>query len=127
MDLSPLALQLRAAALGAGILEGGPGTLAIYPAPRPAPGGAPAAPSLVGLPITAASASGGDLTLTTSPANATGSGVPVWARILSGAGDWLIDGNVGEPDSGELLELPADTTIYAGGEIGLTSAVLHPG
>jgi hypothetical protein len=54
------------------------------------------------------------------PALVTETGVPTWARILNGNGVLVLDCDVGA--AGEMT-LTADV-LYAGGMVGLTSAVL---
>lgn len=127
MILSPAAHQARAAALAAALAGG---SLRIYSAPVPDPGGSPGGILLVQLPITSATASEGGTDLTFESALASGSGAPAWCRLTDQTGDWLLDGDVGAVGSGALVELDldiADWLLYAGGEINILTARILDG
>lgn len=121
----------RIAAIGLAI-DGGSGphaTLTIYTAPRPqstdeAISGQIA---IVELPFSVPSAlsvSGGILAFAPlSETMATGNGEPVWARIRDRDGHTVADLDVGPPDSGADIILPAGQ-IYRGATIAITGATI---
>ncbi len=118
----------RAQLLAAAIDEGsaGPATLKIYAGTRPAPG----------VPITdqvllvtlqfphpcAQSVSGGVLTLKPLAEQlVTASGVHSWGRIANRDGDFVADLDVGPPDSGADIEIPA-SELFTGALVRINTA-----
>lgn len=121
----------RVAAIGSAI-DAGTGlnaTLTVYSGPRPlsVDAGISNQVAIVELafPIpSAASISGGILTLAPLPETmATGNGSPAWARIRDRDGNAVADLDVGPPDSGADIILPADK-IYRGATIAITGATI---
>ena len=121
----------RVAAIAAAIDAGtGPNaSLTIYTGPRPdsvaAAISTQAAIVVLPFPVpSAASMTGGILTLAPLPETmATGDGSPVWARITDRDGHSVADLDVGPPDSGADIILPADN-IYRGATIAITGATI---
>ena len=110
-------------------LDSGAGNagIAIYPAPRPAPGAAAGAAPLVTI---ALAKPAGVLTnvLTLTPATAEGkmvlaSGTAAWARFFNGAGEWVMDCDVSDEAGTATVKMPT-TTLYAGGRCPLISSTL---
>ena len=50
-------------------------------------------------------------------------GTPTWSRWVNGNGAWVQDTDVGGPASSAAVKVSA-ATVYAGGEVSLTSAVM---
>lgn len=118
--------QLLAMAIDTG--SAAPAKLIIYGGTRPAPGAAiTVEPLLCALLFShpcAQSVTGGVLTLKPLAEQlATGSGAPTWARILDRDGDFVADLDVGIPESGADLEIPA-SEFFAGALIRINDATL---
>ena len=114
-------LDVIAAAIDADV---GAGLLRIYDGTRPASGGT-ATTLLAELTLTdpcAPAAASGVLTFSTITNNAAvAAGTATWARIVTSAGAWCIDMDVGT--SGSDLNLNA-TTISIGQDVAVTSATI---
>lgn len=111
---------------------GGAATLEIYAGAQPGGGNAISADSttLLGV-ITLASPCGiaqaDGLHLIPASAQATGTGVPSWARLRNGQGDWVMDGDAGAAgtDNGVFtLTLTAGSTVYPGGDLLFAGGVI---
>ncbi|MFM4963721.1 hypothetical protein ACEUBT_08205 [Aeromonas bivalvium] len=118
--------QLLASAIDAGSAD--QAMLRIYGGTRPAPGAAVTdQPLLCTLMFThpcAQSVTGGVLTLKPLAEQlATGGGAPTWARILNRDGEFVADLDVGIPESGADLEIPAPE-FFAGALIRINDATL---
>jgi len=119
-------VQLLATAIDEG--SAGAATLKIYTGPRPAPGAAITGQALL---VTlqfphpcAQSVTGGVLTLKPlAEQMVTGSGVHDWGRITNRDGDFVADLNVGPPESGADIEIPA-SELFAGAMVRIDSASL---
>ena len=119
-------VQLLATAIDEG--SAGAATLKIYTGPRPAPGAAITDQVLlVALQFPhpcAQSVTGGVLTLKPlAEQMATASGVHDWGRITNRDGDFVADLNVGPPESGADIEIPA-SELFAGAMVRIDSASL---
>ncbi|MDT3672847.1 MAG: hypothetical protein ROZ37_21220 [Aromatoleum sp.] len=114
----------------------GPGTIAIYAAPRPAPGAAPGAAALVTIPLAAGAGTidppTAQIVLATPiEAQIDADGAGNWARIYDGAGAWWADASVSNTagtgeiklDDGE--SVAGDAQLAAGAFARLVSAVLQ--
>jgi len=135
MDLRNTRLQRTADVLDA---QASAGHLLIYKGTRPATGAA-ATPTdlLADLPLARPVGSIENAVLTITPpddTNATGTGVPTWARLTDANGNYRIDGNVGITGSGALVEMEEDSgnpgypkSIIEGGLVIVTSASLTEG
>lgn len=98
----------------------------LYVAPRPEPGDTPAGVMLgeIVLDKPCGVVNAGQLVLTSSVIPvAVNSGGAAWARWVNGNGDWAMDTDCGNEASSAEVKLQ-DTTILAGGEVTLVSAVL---
>lgn len=100
--------------------------LRIYAAPRPAAGDVPAGVMLAEITLDkpCGVVNAGQLVLTSSAIPvAVNSGGADWARWVNGDGEWAMDTDCGNEASDAEVKLQ-DTTILAGGEVTLVSAVL---
>ena len=107
----------------------GPAAILLYAGTRPAPGAAPAGALLAAVPMAATAGTidtGNVRIVLTVPieAQAVEGGDPVWARIFDGAGAWWADASVSATGGGGEIELDS-ATLYAGGIVRLTSAILQ--
>lgn len=119
IEMSPTLLEAQQIARYqaiADVLAGG--ALVCYPAPRPAPGGAPAWPAIVRVPfapgVGSVGAGGLDITAPVE-GQVTQSGVIAWGRFETAAGAWLLDCDVVD------LQLDA-TTVLSGAFVRLLEA-----
>ncbi|MFQ2590366.1 hypothetical protein [Aeromonas caviae] len=117
-------VQLLATAIDEG--SAGAATLKIYTGPRPAPGAAITDQALlVALQFPhpcAQSVSGGVLTLKPLAEQlVTASGVHSWGRIANRDGDFVADLDVGPPDSGADIEIPA-SELFTGALVRINTA-----
>lgn len=121
INLSPACKQARSLGTLAAIdADAQPAAILLYPAPRPAAGGAASGAAVAAIPLTkpAGSVDAAGLHLTQSLAGlVTSAGEPAWGRIVTGAGDWVVDGDVG-------VEFVLDTpgALYPGSLVNLLSA-----
>ncbi|MCX4071078.1 hypothetical protein [Aeromonas caviae] len=119
----------RAQLLATAIDEGsaGPATLKIYTGGRPAPGAAVTSQVLlVTLQFThpcAQSVTGGVLTLKPlAEQMVTASGVQAWGRIANRDGGFVADLDVGPPESGADIEIPA-SELFTGAMVRINDAI----
>lgn len=121
INLSPACKQARSlGTLSAIDADSEPATIRLYAAPRPTPGGEPAAPAITIITLTkpAGTVDASGLHLTQAAiAQVISAGEPAWGRICNGAGEWVIDGDVG-------AEFMIDTAgaLYPGAFVNLLSA-----
>lgn len=118
--------------VGAGGLRGfidagaSKGSLEIYGALKPVPGGVSGAPPLVVVTLAKPSGEMVNNELRLLIDNTAGCQVPppggsaVWGRIINGGGEWVCDGDVSDADGGGAFKLQGvGTTLYAGGYLAL--------
>lgn len=134
IHLSPSAKANRSAALRDTIdAAGTPGAIEIYLGDRPNPGGTPAGGTLLGtIPLTypCGTTDAAGLHLMASAAGQVStSGVPAWARIVDGGGNFVIDCTAGtEPPAVVVVAIDTpDEIAYAGSFFNLTSVTLAEG
>lgn len=100
--------------------------IVIYGGTRPASGGTPGASALAVITLTkpCGVVSAGALTLAQDGTPlVTNTGVPTWARVLNGDGDFAFDCDATDDDAPEPGEVVLSQAIlYAGGELHLVSA-----
>lgn len=118
--------NLLATAIDSG--SAGPATLTIYTGPRPAPGAAVTSQVLlVAMQFThpcAQSVTGGVLTLKPlAEQMVTASGVQAWGRIANRDGGFVADLDVGPPESGADIEIPA-SELFTGAMVRINSATI---
>jgi hypothetical protein len=122
LDLSPDAKDARSAALMA-LFPGG--TVTIYTAPAPAPGGTATTLLLsYTLATPAGTVTAGAFTATT-PITGAGlaNGIAAWGRLADSSGNWVLDGDTGVTGSDNLFTLES-TTVATGATIALLSLTL---
>lgn len=108
---------------------GGAATLEIYAGAQPGGGSEISADSttLIGV-ITLASPCGiaqaDGLHLNPASVQATGTGVPGWARLRNGQGDWVMDGDAAASSAVFTLALTSGSTVYPGGDLLFAGGVI---
>lgn len=126
MKFSPALRNNRAEQIIAAIdADTNPGTIKFYTGPQPATGAVITSETLLGtLTFSKPSATATEGVITfdeiTEDSEADASGDAVWARIADGAGNFVLDGDVGDLNSNALIKMNT-TGIVAGGPIRITS------
>ena len=106
-----------------------PGKLMLFAAPRPTEGAAASAPALATITLTRPSGttdSNGFAITAAAPGQVLTTGDVVWGRFTDGAGNWVMDADVGLAAANKPLVIDA-VTVYAGGFVSLVTAVLVEG
>ena len=109
------------------VLLAGSGLPAIqlFDGAQPAPGGPAVGALIASAGIASVTITGGVmlLTLVSAPVLVQATGTPTWARIVTAAGEWWMDGDASE-EPGALVTLDTPGPYYYGGRIAVDSVVI---
>lgn len=104
---------------------GGLPVIQLYDGEQPVPGGPPDGALIASAGIASVVITGGVMLITpvSAPVLVQATGTPTWARILTAAGEWWMDGDAsGSP--GALVTLDTPGPYYYGGRIAIDSMVI---